>query len=200
MAFVLLLSISITAYSEVTQLKKQRDAEIAQLTQNEKLIEQIASPDGKWIAFVKRSNYIIPSNCFYFSEKGDYANEIWIINTDKMIKKLLVRPHFTCGDVSKIIIDPNNLQFSPDSKTLYFETSAWVTSGAVHAVDVDGDHLRFVTDGSDLRVVQSGQYKGDIIVNQHRYRFKGDTPLGSYDWDWLYTPTGKQIKLYQKED
>jgi hypothetical protein len=75
-----------------------------------------------------------------------------------------------------------------------------VTSGAIHAVDVDGNHLRFVTDGSELRVVQSGPYKGDIIVNQHRYRFKGDTPLGSYDWDWLFTPTGKQIKLYKKED
>jgi hypothetical protein len=32
-------------------------------------------------------------------------------------------------------------------------------------------------------------------VNQHRYRFKGDTPLGSYNWDWLFTPSEKQIKL-----
>lgn len=200
MIFILLSAISITAYSQATQLKKQKDAKIAQLTQNEKLIEQIESPDGKWIAFVKKSNYIVPSNCFYFLEKGEHANEIWIVNTSEMTKKLLVKPHFSCGDVSKVILDPNNLQFSPDSKTLYFETSTWVTSGAVHAVDVDGNHLRFVTDGSDLRVVQSGPYKGEIIVNQHRYRFKGDTPLGSYDWDWLYTPTGKQIKLYKKED
>jgi hypothetical protein len=117
-----------------------------------------------------------------------------------MTKKLLVAPHFGCKDVSKVIIDPHNLQFSPDSKTLYFETSAWVTSGAIHAVNVNGNHLRFVTDGSELRVVKSGSYKGDIIVNQHRYRFKGDTPLGSYNWDWLFTPTGKQIKLYKKID
>src|SRR5438045_3076772 len=45
----------------------------------------------------------------------------------------------------KVIIDPHNLQFSPNSKTLYFETSAWVTSGAIHAVDVNGNHLRYVT-------------------------------------------------------
>ena len=75
-----------------------------------------------------------------------------------------------------------------------------MTSGAIHAVDVDGKHLRFVTHGGELRVVQSGSYKGDIIVNQHRYHFKGDTPLGSYNWDWLFTPTGKQIKLYKKLD
>jgi hypothetical protein len=49
------------------------------------------------------------------------------------------------------------------------------TLGAVHAIDVDGNHLRFVTDGSELRVVQDGPYKGGVIVRQHRYRFKGST-------------------------
>ncbi|HEU5280762.1 MAG TPA: hypothetical protein VFU82_02125 [Gammaproteobacteria bacterium] len=165
---------------------------------NEKSTNLAKSPDGEWIAFVKKSNYTIPSNCFYFSEKGNQANEIWVVNTKATTKKLLVTPHFNCKDVSKIIIDPHNLQFSPDSKTLYFETSAWVTSGAIHAVDINGRHLRFVTDGSELRVVQSGLYKGNIIVNQHRYSFKGNTPIGSYNWDWLFTPTGKQIKLYKK--
>ncbi len=197
--FILLCTIFTPVYAQDTQCKKEKDARFLRLTKNEKLTDLTESPDGKWVVFVKKSNYIIPSNCFYFSEKGERANEIWIVNTKEMTEKLLVAPYFSCGDVSKIIIDPHNLQFSPNSKTLYFETSAWVTSGAIHAVDIDSNHLRFVTDGSELRVVQSGPYKGDIIVNQHRYRFKGDTPLGSYNWDWLFTPTGKQIKLYKKE-
>jgi Tol biopolymer transport system component len=196
---VLLCTTFTTAYSQDTQRKKETNARILLLTKDAKLTDLTESPDGKWIVFVKKSNYTIPSNCFYFSEKGEQAEEIWIVNTREVTKKLLVAPHFSCRDVSNIIIDPHNLQFSPNSKTLYFETSAWVTSGAIHAVDIDGNHLRFVTDGSELRVVQSGLYKGDIIVNQHRYRFKGDAPLGSYNWDWLFTPTGKQIKLYKKE-
>jgi len=200
MVFISLCTIVTTVNAEGLQRKKENDAKISQLTKDVKLTDLIESPDGKWIVFVKKSNYTIPSNCFYFSEKGEQADEIWIVNTKEITKKLLVAPHFSCGDVSKVIIDPHNLQFSPNSKTLYFETSAWVTSGAIHAVDVDGNHLRFVTDGNELRVVQSGQYKGDLIVNQHRYRFKGDTPLGSYNWDWLFTPTGKQIKLYKKMD
>jgi Tol biopolymer transport system component len=199
-AFIFLCIALTAVYGQDTQNKNKRDAKIAQLTKDAKLTDLTESPDGKWIVFVKKSNYIIPSNCFYFSQKGDQADEIWILNTKEITTKLLVAPHFSCRDASKIIIDPHNLQFSPNSKTLYFETSAWVTSGAIHAVDVDGNHLRFVTDGSELRVAQSGPYKGDIIVNQHRYRFKGDTPLGSYNWDWLFTPTGKQIKLYKKED
>lgn len=199
-ALILLCTTFTIVYAQNTQLTLEKDTRILQLTKGEKSTDLTKSPDGRWIAFVKKSNYTIPSNCFYPSGKGEHAHEIWIVNTKKITKKLLVAPHFSCRDVSKIIIDPHNLQFSPDSKTLYFETSAWVTSGAIHAVDVDGNHLRFVTHGSELRVVQSGLYKGDIIVNQHRYRFKGDTPLGSYDWDWLFTPTGKQIKLYKKMD
>ncbi len=200
MVFISLCTIFAAAYAEDSQREKEKNVKISQLTKDEKLTDLTESPDGKWIVFVKKSNYTIPSNCFYFSEKGEQADELWIVDTKKITKKLLVAPHFNCKDVSTIIIDPHNLQFSPDSKTLYFETSAWVTSGAIHAVDVDGNHLRFVTDGSELRVVQSGSYKGNIIVNQHRYRFKGDTPLGSYNWDWLFTPTGKQIKLYKKMD
>ena len=200
MVFICLCIIFATAYAQDTQSEKEKSLKISQLTKNVKLTDLIESSDGKWIVFVKKSNYTIPSNCFYFSEKGEQADEIWIVNTKEITKKLLVAPQFSCKDASKVIIDPHHLQFSPDSKTLYFETSAWVTSGAIHAVDVDGNHLRFVTDGSELRVVQSGRYKGDIIVNQHRYRFKGDTPLGSYNWDWLFTPTGKQIKLYKKID
>ncbi len=99
-----------------------------------------------------------------------------------------------------MIVDPSDMQFSPDSKTLYFETSAWATSGAIHAIDIDGKNLRFVTDCNGYRIVMHGRYKGDIVATQHRYRFKGDAPLGSYDWDWLFTPRGKQIKLYRKEN
>ena len=87
------------------------------------------------------------------------------------------------------------MQFSPDSKTLYFATSAWATSGAIHAIDVNGKNLRFITAGNEYHVVTHGKYRGDLIVNQHRYHDQG----GSYDWDWLFTPQGKQIKLYRKE-
>lgn len=156
---------------------------------------QVLSPDGKWIAYIKKSKYIVPSDCFYPVSKGEHGDEIWIVNLKTMTHRLLVANHFSCGDVTKVIPDPQHLEFSPDSKTLYFETSAWVVSGAIHAVDVDGKNLRFVTDGNDYRIITNEPYRGDLVVNQHRYHeIPGD---GSYDWDWLFTPAGKQIKLYQ---
>jgi len=36
--------------------------------------------------------------------------------------------------------------------------------------------------------VSKGQYKGYLIVNQHRYFIGG----GSYDWYWLFSPAGKE--------
>ncbi|HSW70945.1 MAG TPA: hypothetical protein VLH77_03075, partial [Gammaproteobacteria bacterium] len=119
MVFILLCINFTTVCAHDTQRKTEKDARFLRLTQNAELADLTVSPDGKWIVFVQKSNYAIPSNCFYFSEKGERAKEIWIINVKEMTKKLLVAPHFSCRDVSKVIIDPHNLQFSPNSKTLY---------------------------------------------------------------------------------
>lgn len=159
------------------------------------------SPDGKWFVYIKESNFIVPSDCYAFIlSRGDHSNEIWIVDLKTLENRLLVSSHFSCDDPTKVILDPNNLQFSPDSKTLYFAGGAWVVSGAIHAVNINGKNLRFVADGNGYQVITQGPYKGDLIINQHRYRFQGDTPMGSYDWDWLFTPAGRQIKLYKKED
>lgn len=173
---------------------------ILQLTYSGKSKDPVLSPNGKWLAFVMRSRNLIPNACAFSLTKTNYADEIFMFDLKTMRKKILVPDKPDCDHPKKVIIDPNDLQFSPDSKTLYFATSAWATSGAVHAVDVDGKNLRFVTDANEYHIIKHGKYKGDLIVYQHRYRFKKDTPLGSYDWDWLFTPEGKQIKLYKKED
>lgn len=157
----------------------------------------VLSPNKNAIAFVRVGNKIIPDSC---DIDAKYGNEVWLYDFSTKKEKRLVQNNFQCDNPKKQITDPRELLFSPDSKVVYFITTAWTTSGAIHAVDANGKHLRFLTDGNVLDIVQSGPYKGDLIVNQHRYRFKDDTPLGSYDWDWLFTPTGKQIKLYKKED
>lgn len=160
----------------------------------------VESPDGKYRVLITKSRYIIPSNCSYFFRKGQHASEIWLLDKENKIKILLVKPNFDCSDASNMIINPHNLQFSPDSKTLYFETSAWITTGAIHAVDLGTHHVRFVCSGSQLRVISYGQYKGDIIVNQHRYLFDNDNPIGSNDLDWVFTPKGEEVKVCDEAD
>ncbi|OGT36627.1 MAG: hypothetical protein A3F12_00905 [Gammaproteobacteria bacterium RIFCSPHIGHO2_12_FULL_38_14] len=193
--FALLSFAFMIGYANSSQNEIKKNKKIDQLTRGAKLTDLIESPDNQWIAFVKTSKKIIPSSCAFSLTTTNYADEIWMINVNTMQKKLLVAGNPDCDNPEKTIIDPNDLQFSPDSKTLYFATSAWATSGAIHAIDSDGKNLRFITAGNEYHVVTHGKYRGDLIVNQHRYHDQG----GSYDWDWLFTPQGKQIKLYRKE-
>ncbi|HLB56145.1 MAG TPA: hypothetical protein VJK30_02265 [Coxiellaceae bacterium] len=175
--------------------------QVLQLTHSDKNNHPTLSPNGRWLAFIKRGNHIMPGHCGDFADTGsNYGDEIWIADLKTMQIKRLVKNNFHCDHPTKMIVDPKDLSFSPDNRTLYFETSAWVTSGAIHAVNVDGKYLQFVTDGGEYRIVRHGVYTGDLIVNQHRYRFKGNTPLGSCNWDWLFTSQGKQIKLYSKHN
>ena len=89
----------------------------------------------------------------------------------------------------------SNLFLSPDDRTLYFETAAWATSGAVHALDIVNEKVSYVTDGEIACVVLAGEYQGDLVVQQHKYFVQG----GSYDDLWLYDPTGKQIGLVSQD-
>lgn len=168
----------------------------AQLIQEFNSSDTVISPDGKWLVFTKKSNFIVPSDCFYAASKGDAGQEIWIVDLATKQKKVLVTNHFNCDDVKQMILNPRHLEFSPNSQTLYFQTSAWVVSDAIHAIDVNGENLRFVTDGNKYQVIRQGPYQGNLLVNQHRYHSTG----GSFDADWIYSPEGKKIKLYKKED
>jgi hypothetical protein len=83
----------------------------------------------------------------------------------------------------------SRLNLSPDGKILYFQTHAWATSNAIHAINLSTGKVSYVTSGELACVVLNGQYQGDLVVEQHRYFIQG----GSHDDLWLYDPTGKQI-------
>lgn len=89
-----------------------------------------------------------------------------------------------------------NLRLSPDASTLYFETEAWATSNAIHAINIETGQVRYVTSGSIACVVGSGQYQGDIIADQHRYFVQG----GSYNPLYLFTPDGKEVGIVALDD
>lgn len=90
----------------------------------------------------------------------------------------------------------SNLTLTPDSKTLYFESEAWVTSNAIHSIDIETKQERFITDGHLICVVGAGEYQGDLIVKQHRYFVQG----GAYEYFYLYNSSGKEIGLVAGSD
>lgn len=168
----------------------QADRHTIQLTSSGKAYSPVLSPDKKTIAFIKTGTDIIPERCRNFADTySTYGNQIWIIDIEHKKERLLVRNNFDCDKPMEMIIAPRHLTFSLDSKTLYFLTNAWTTSNALHAVHITDAKQHYLLPANSLAIATDEEYKGNLILNQHRYFIGG----GSYDWYWLFTPEGKEI-------
>lgn len=139
--------------------------------------ESVTSPSGDLVAFRRGT----PDRLVESLGPGMHeATEIWTSKPDGSDEQLLVR-----GDEGHS--DLHNLQFSPDGQQLYYLSTGWVTSHALHAVAVHTGERRYVCPGSSFEVLRDGTHGGHLIVEQHRYYPMG----GSYDSPWLFTPDGK---------
>jgi hypothetical protein len=168
----------------------QANDQVIQLTSSGQAHSPVLSPDKKSIAFISAGREMIPELCRNFANTHSaYGNQIWIIDIEHKKEQLLVKNNFKCSKPMEMIIAPHHLTFSPDSKTLYFLTRAWTTSSALHVVSISDTKEHYLLPANSLTVVKDGEYKGDLILNQHRYFVGG----GSYDWYWLFTPGGKEI-------
>ncbi|MDQ2659673.1 MAG: hypothetical protein M3Y03_04560 [Verrucomicrobiota bacterium] len=142
------------------------------------------SPDGKWVVFVRT---LFGKKISTGSDEVDAA-ELWQIQANGKQPTLLVRPRES-EKPEELIAGFDNLQFSTDGRLVYFVTSAWATSGAVHVVDTTKAKERFVLPGNNLEVITIGKYRDCLLVQQHRY-FLG---AGSFDWFWLFRPDGTEV-------
>jgi hypothetical protein len=108
------------------------------------------------------------------------------------------------GGVEQTLADFDNLVFSPDGNTLYFTSSAWVTSAAAHAVDVRTGKERFIVDGAIVRPLTSGPFKGNLLATH--YRLDSAHPVGSPAYrgrmeSWsVISPAGKTVKKLPEDD
>ncbi len=135
-----------------------------------------ASPsvDGGLIAFVGRDG------------AGDVA-AVWLINLGGGAPRRLLGS-LPSDDPKANLTELTGPKFSNDGRTVYVQSAAWVTSGAVHAIDVATGAHRFIAAGNSLAVVRNGLYSGSLIVSQHMYRRSG----GSFEQLWLLRPDGRR--------
>ena len=144
----------------------------------------VLSPDGRRAAVVRYTGRTVET-----AQGPDAATELWLVDVASGAGRRLVLSADSHSPERSLarFSDP---AFSPDGRKVYFlSNTAWVTSGAVHVVDVATGRERYLMPGNSLAVVPRGGYRGDLMVGQHRY-FLAE---GSYDWVWLMTPQGRQI-------
>ena len=157
-----------------------------QLTFNGNNSSPILSPDGKLIAFVHKA-----SGPAISTGGGDVdPTELWIVNLlTKKAENIL--PARNKEDRRHVLPSIGDIQFSNDSRTIFFTIAEWAVSSAVHKISLSTKKESFVAPGNTLKVIRDGKYKGNLKVSQHRYHKGG----GSYDCDYIITPNGKELAV-----
>lgn len=143
------------------------------------------SPDGRMVAFIRGT----PGDSVETALGREEATSLWIVRVDRGPPRMLVRGRGSDAP-ERALASFQSPWFSPDGGRIYFLSSAWVTSSAVHVVDVATGREHYLVPGNSLEVVPRGEYAGHLMVEQHRYR----SGAGSYDSVWLFSPTGQEIR------
>ena len=118
------------------------------------------------------------------TRKTPEITEFWRYTfSDNRLEK--ISPKNEEAEIDRKMGEVRSLQFSPDSKTVFFLAGWWETSDRVFALNLKTGTLRPLVPGNALTV----QSDGNLVVNQHRHGTKG-----AYDCDFLFTPSGKEIK------
>ncbi|CAM3578800.1 MULTISPECIES: hypothetical protein [Yersinia] len=144
------------------------------------VVEQISAPGGK-------ITYYIVANR---SVDGESPPPTAIMSRSNNENKIILRER-PDNDPEKTLSSFSNLYLSPDAKNLYFNSSAWATSEAIHSLDIATGNVKFIAAGSLACVVLAGEYQGDLIVMKHRYFVQG----GSHDDLYLVDINGKEKGL-----
>jgi hypothetical protein len=150
----------------------------------------VQSPDGRTVAFVR---YVGGTASTPYPDLP--RTQLRTVDVRSGRERLLVRSP-PADAPQRTLAAFQGPAFSPSGNRIYFVSEAWVTSGAVHAVSVATGREWYVCPGSSVEVVPRGEYRGDLLVEQHRYWLGG----GSYDWMWLVTPRGKPIDAIGETD
>jgi hypothetical protein len=160
------------------------------------------SSDGSKIIFIRDVGDHRASEDF--AEGTDIFNQIVQKNLNNDEEEII----FNSGKISDFqisnlpkyyplnkIYNIRSLLLSSDNKKAYFETSAWVTSDAIFSIDLQTKKLNYITDGSLVEIISSGEFKNNIIVNQRHYQEGGSVLYCDYIVNFN---SGKRIKDLKK--
>ena len=103
------------------------------------------------------------------------------------------------GDAAEqTLVSFEGFVFSPDSKTLFFTTTGWVTSTAAHAVELATGKERYLFDGAIKAPITRGPDAGRYVAAHFRLddAHPNDSPkyLGRVESWSIVTAAGKTVR------
>ena len=152
------------------------------LTQGGGFVQPKLSPDGKIAVFIKIEKEGEPGS-------DEARTSLWLadVSTGRSWKLLASSPS---DEVTANLAAMWKPQFSVNGKAVFVMAEAWVTSSAIHRIDIASARHRFIIDGELLNVESTGKYRGYLFVIKRRY-----LPGPDYGTDYpLYyiSPDGKR--------
>ena len=177
-------------YSDAGNVYVEHGGIKTKLTSSEMDVDPVLAPNGAYVVYTRqgRGRTVRGYDTSQVCGTEPRPDTLRQINADGSGDKLLLRGRK--GRPEHQLCDFRKKQFSSDGRRLYFLTPGWATSGALHVIDMRNGDEHFVMPANDVLVLSfcTNKYKDDLVVLQHRYFLLG----GSYDWYWLYDPTGKK--------
>ena len=144
------------------------------------ILSAALSPDGKTVAYVQVMAYS--------DEEGSTNPTNLYLHDVASGRTLLLLESRETEEPSTNLRFFHGPTFSLDGGYLYVLAGAWVTSDAVHQVNIRTGADRFVIDGNSVAVIRNGRYAGYLLVNRHVYR--GEE--GAWDPTFVVRPDGKE--------
>jgi len=153
--------------------------------------EAIFSPDETKIALIREDTERM--TCFL--DGCLLGNEIWLYDIEKEEETMLLRGRYKKEEegVTKI----HNLTFLlNDNENIYFMCGGWVTSDAIHKLNILTKETKFITDGNSLEPINKGDYEGNMFTLKHKYFRSG----GAYDIYFVVNSEGKELLAVASEE
>jgi hypothetical protein len=148
------------------------------------------SPDGKTAVFIKEEVAGDPG--------FDTArSSVWLADVVSGKPRLLLAST-PGGAATAKLAAMWKPQFSLNGGFVYVMAEAWVTSSAIHQINVTTGAHRYITDGALLFVIRQGRYAGYLMVQKHVY--PKDTKGGATDPVFVIRPDGGESFMVPGSD
>lgn len=148
-----------------------------------KFKQAVLAPDDRTVAFIE---VLVEGTPAY----DDTRTQLWIADGPTAQARILFKPR-PADDRKANMAALWNPVFSLNGRFIYVESEAWVTSAAIHQINVKTGAEKYVVDGSIHALVRTGPYRGYLLVQRHLYPKNPEE--GAYDEVHLIRPDGKFI-------
>jgi len=189
-AIVLALALGLAAFAQAGPSVKVLDGSVlvvegersTAVTTNARSLDAALSPDGQTVAYTQREEAPAP-------EAADIVfTSLHLFDRRTRKDRLLLAPT-PDDELTKDLKSFHQPTWSLDGGFVYVMASAWVTSDAIHQVNVRTGAHRYVIDGNSLAVIRNGPWRGFLLVSRHLYHPAPE--YGAYDPTFVVRPDGQ---------